>query len=150
MSYHSPEFVIASLIGDTAVRQRVPRMANLTMLPPPAGGTLYKTGQRKDCDILFYRIRQLTCIDMTGMWAALAKVDFEKISGFGWCYKAVYKGKSVDCFFPEGERDENGNEIEYGAVEVVAPTECPTGWVDLFPVEDFSSLLRTPDGEVIF
>jgi len=37
MSYHSPEFVIASLIGDTAVRQRVPRMANLTMLPPPAG-----------------------------------------------------------------------------------------------------------------
>lgn len=79
------------------------------------GGTLYKTGQRKDCDILFYRIRQHKCIDMANMWDALAaKADFEKISGFGWCYKATYRGKSVDCFFPEGERDADGNEIEYG------------------------------------
>lgn len=82
------------------------------------GGNLYKSGVgilRKDADVLFYRIRQRKCIDMDGMWAALAKVGFEKVSGFGWCYKATYKDKQVDCFFPEGERDENGDEIVYGA-----------------------------------
>lgn len=99
------------------------------------GGTLYKTGKRKDCDILFYRIRQQKCIDMVGMWDALAKkADFTKLSGFGWCYKAQYEGKSVDCFFPEGERDEDGNEIEYGIVEVV-PSVAGTG------VNEFSDLV---------
>ena len=77
------------------------------------GGTLYKQGPRKDCDVLFYRIRQRKCIEMDGMWAALLKVGFQKLSGFGWCYKATYRGYPVDCFFPEGERDENGDEIEY-------------------------------------
>lgn len=87
------------------------------------GGCLYKTGRhgnavRKDCDILLYRIRQRKCIDMDGMWAALAMLGFLKVSGFGWCYKATYFGKPVDCFFPEGERDADGNEIEYGEVPV--------------------------------
>jgi len=63
--------------------------------------------------VLFYRIRQRKCIDMDAMWAALAKIDFVKLSGFGWCYKAAYRGKPVDCFFPEGERDADGNEVEY-------------------------------------
>jgi hypothetical protein len=93
------------------------------------GGCLYKAGrtggvQRKDCDVLFYRIRQRKCIDMDAMWKELAKFNFVKISGFGWCYKAQYLGKPVDCFFPEGERDENGNEIEYGVAE--ANTSCET------------------------
>lgn len=65
------------------------------------GGCLYKTGQRKDCDLLFYRIRQAPEIKMEEMWEALHKVGFVKQSGFGWCYKAKFHGKSVDCFFPE-------------------------------------------------
>lgn len=78
------------------------------------GGTLYKKGVRKDMDILFYRIRQRPNIDMVGLWTALAKIGFEKVSGFGWCYKATFLGiKKVDCFFPEGEKDKDGNEIEY-------------------------------------
>lgn len=77
------------------------------------GGTLYKEGIRKDCDVLFYRIRQWKCISMDGMWEALSNIGFHKQSGFGWCYKATYHGKPVDCFFPEGARDEDGNEIEY-------------------------------------
>jgi hypothetical protein len=81
------------------------------------GGTLYKDGDRKDLDILFYRIRQRPNIDMEGLWTALAEIGFKKISGFGWCYKATYLGGKVDCFFPESARDENGDEIEYGAFE---------------------------------
>jgi hypothetical protein len=78
------------------------------------GGTLYKVGSRKDCDILFYRIRQAARIDMRGLWTALERVGFEVVSGRGWCFKATYEGRRVDCFFPEAERDEDGNEIEYG------------------------------------
>jgi hypothetical protein len=77
------------------------------------GGTLYKEGPRKDCDVLFYRIRQWPCICMDAMWTDLATRGFLKTSGFGWCFKALYNGKKVDCFFPEAARDENGNEIEY-------------------------------------
>jgi len=65
------------------------------------GGLLYKQGERKDCDILFYRIRQVKEIDQERLWEALALIGFEKQSGFGWCFKATYKEKPVDCFFPE-------------------------------------------------
>lgn len=70
------------------------------------GGLLYKLCQRKDCDILFYRIRQAPKIDMEGLWHTLSVIGVEKKSGFGWCYKAVYKGKPMDCFFPEEETGE--------------------------------------------
>lgn len=72
------------------------------------GGTLYKTGERKDCDILFYRIRQVESIDQDGLFAALADIGVERRSGFGWVHKATFQGKSIDMFFPEapdGEYD---------------------------------------------
>jgi hypothetical protein len=78
------------------------------------GGTLYKAGTRKDCDILFYRIRQAACIDMAGLWEALGRVGLRVYKGRGWCFKAMWQGRQVDCFFPEAERDPEGNEIEYG------------------------------------
>lgn len=66
------------------------------------GGLLYKKGERKDCDILFYRIRQRSEIDIEPMFDALRElVGLNKFNGFGWCYKATYNGKPVDCFFPE-------------------------------------------------
>jgi hypothetical protein len=74
------------------------------------GGLLYKQGKRKDCDILFYRIRQFEVIDKEGLFAALLEIGFEEQSGFGWCHKAKYCGRHVDCFFPEeqeGEYDPN-------------------------------------------
>lgn len=67
------------------------------------GGCLYKAGVRKDCDVLFYRIRQVHQIDIEGLFQALAQVGFVRQSGFGWCYKATYEGRPVDCFFPENE-----------------------------------------------
>jgi hypothetical protein len=74
------------------------------------GGTLYKDGLRKDCDLLFYRIRQVGVIDGDGLWAALSAIGLVKKRGFGWCFKAHYQGKPVDCFFPEAYdgADENG------------------------------------------
>ena len=35
------------------------------------GGTLYKDGERKDLDLLIYRIRQCESIDYSGLYAAL-------------------------------------------------------------------------------
>lgn len=66
------------------------------------GGCLYKDGPRKDLDLLFYRIRQEDDIDAEGLFEALAEeLGMVKKSGFGWCHKCEYKGKKIDCFFPE-------------------------------------------------
>ena len=80
------------------------------------GGCLYKFGERKDLDILFYRIRQVEKIDYEGLFNELRKVGIIKVSGFGWCYKAIYNEKSIDIFFPEEQNGEyvsliNNNEI---------------------------------------
>lgn len=98
------------------------------------GGSLYKTGPRKDADVLFYRIRQWKRIEMQEMWEALEKIGFVKLSGFGWCYKATFNGKPVDCFFPESARDENGDEIEYGQKAV----------------DEFAALSEPEDEEILF
>lgn len=85
------------------------------------GGTLYKDGERKDADILFYRIRQVDEIDVDGLFSALETIGVERASGFGWCIKATHHGRNVDCFFPEEEGDyptgsEDGVEDYLGAL----------------------------------
>lgn len=65
------------------------------------GGLLYKTGARKDCDLLFYRIRQVKEINLDALFTALEEIGLVEESGFGWCFKATYRGKPVDIFFPE-------------------------------------------------
>lgn len=70
------------------------------------GGLLYKPGKRKDCDILFYRIRQVERIDTEGLFDALSRIGVERHKGFGWCHKATYFDKPVDIFFPEEDEGE--------------------------------------------
>lgn len=70
------------------------------------GGLLYKDGPRKDADILFYRIRQVEEIDVDGLMGALKELGVEPGDDFGWCFKASYRGKQIDFFFPEREGDE--------------------------------------------
>ncbi len=65
------------------------------------GGTLYKDGERKDADILFYRIRQITEIDVDGLMLALMELGIKPGDDFGWCYKATYEDRPIDFFFPE-------------------------------------------------
>ena len=65
------------------------------------GGCLYKDGNRKDVDIVFYRIRQVEKIDHDGLKESLQSIGFTDIRGFGWLLKGDYKGVNVDMFFPE-------------------------------------------------
>ena len=66
------------------------------------GGLLYKEGPRKDCDILFYRIRQ-TKINEEGLFKALNGIGITDISGFGFVFKSNYEGKRLEIFFPESD-----------------------------------------------
>lgn len=66
-----------------------------------SGGCLYKIGQRKDCDIILYRIRQAPSIDFEGLFAEMAKMRITKLSGFGFCHKAIYQNKPIDFLSPE-------------------------------------------------
>lgn len=71
------------------------------------GGLLYKEGDRKDCDLLFYRIRQIPEIDMPGLFNFLESIGLETPTGFGWVYKSKVEGpKSLDLFFPEEQGGE--------------------------------------------
>jgi hypothetical protein len=65
------------------------------------GGCLYKHGPRKDCDLLFYRIRQTPEIDREGLLTALKRIGLYMGNEHGWVQKASYEGKSVDLFFPD-------------------------------------------------
>jgi hypothetical protein len=65
------------------------------------GGLLYKDGERKDADILLYRIREEQA-DFNGLFSALRfGLGIELIDDFGWCKKATWRGKPIDFFDPE-------------------------------------------------
>lgn len=66
------------------------------------GGCLYKAGERKDIDVLFYRIRQVNTILKDELLAALVdNLGIELGDRKGWCRKATWHGKKIDFFFPE-------------------------------------------------
>lgn len=65
------------------------------------GGTLYHFGERKDADILFYRIRHVCEIDVDGLMDGLRSLGVQPGDDFGWCYKATFEGRAIDFFFPE-------------------------------------------------
>jgi hypothetical protein len=75
------------------------------------GGCLYKDGDRKDLDLLFYRIRNVESIDVVGLFTALEKIGVRRdTEGEWWCIKAHHETGRIDCFFPEcdlGDYDED-------------------------------------------
>lgn len=96
------------------------------------GGTLYKDGERKDCDILFYRIRQRKHIDGEGLIAALEQIGIYQITTAEdltkWCSKFVYMPDDetelpMDIFMPEAASGEYGDSgPEEPIMEFVEPT----------------------------
>lgn len=69
------------------------------------GGVLYKGGERKDLDLLFYRIRQVPGIDKKRLFDHLeTQLNIKVVKGFGFCHKATFEGKSIDILFPEEDR----------------------------------------------
>lgn len=90
------------------------------------GGLLYKDGPRKDCDLLFYRVRQAPCIDITGLLNALHDIGLSVWKDCGFCKKADYGNLPVDLFFPEepsGEYDE-----EMDATDRVTTDDLLESW----------------------
>jgi len=68
------------------------------------GGCLYKNGDRKDLDIIFYRIRQIEKPDRKGMIRALsgiAKATGKASESYGWMTKVYANRGVIDVFFPE-------------------------------------------------
>lgn len=69
------------------------------------GGTLYKEGERKDIDILFYRVRQAWQIDIKSLIADLAAIGLRVERDCGFVIKARWQGcVDVDLLFPERPR----------------------------------------------
>ena len=73
------------------------------------GGCLYKSGPRKDADLLFYRIRQADRVDVIGLIAALKVIGIEadkyqpcnpQYPG-AWVIKARYGVQTLDLLFPD-------------------------------------------------
>jgi len=91
------------------------------------GGTLYKAGERKDVDIIFYRIRQVENIDVDGLMGALRKLGITPGGDYGWCYKATYENRAVDLFFPERKGFEAPG---YGLPASASPPVKPAGFAD--------------------
>ena len=85
------------------------------------GGCLYKVGERKDLDLLFYRVRQHPKIEKVDLFLALQEIGLKELSGWGWCHKAEYEGKKIDCFFPE--EDETISTFNLGASNSVMAEE---------------------------
>jgi hypothetical protein len=75
------------------------------------GGCLYNgeangNSERKDVDILFYRIRHWKEIDEPGLLAALTlHLDIAIGPRYGWVQKARWFGKNIDLFFPESDHN---------------------------------------------
>lgn len=89
------------------------------------GGLLYKIGERKDLDLVFYRIRQVAEIDVDGLFGALAKLGIERDRGSGFVVKALMRGRRIDCFFPEVPSGEYPTEQEAPAPrEPIEPTSA--------------------------
>ena len=71
------------------------------------GGLLYKEGDRKDCDILFYTIRSWCGMgDKIGLLSKLYELGIFINKDCGFCVKAYYHDKVLDMFFPEEEHGE--------------------------------------------
>lgn len=83
------------------------------------GGCLYKAEfNRKDCDIVLYRIRQKS-IDDVGLLAALQeKLGVEVTKRVNnWLTKAKWNDRNIDIFWPEEGNDttiwdEGGYDVE--------------------------------------
>lgn len=70
------------------------------------GGLLYKEGRRKDCDLMFYQIRQMEP-NYEVLWKYLSVAGVLRSPDYpdnGWLVKATYRGKAVDCLFPNAKK----------------------------------------------
>lgn len=65
------------------------------------GGTLYKDGDRKDLDILIYRVRQVDKFDWDKFMRLSTVYGIVWGKDHGWCKKATWQGHHIDFFDPD-------------------------------------------------
>lgn len=71
------------------------------------GGVLYKEGERKDLDVLFYRVRKTKILLVPLLQELYHKMGLRTLKNDYWCQKMQFAenwpfaGRSVDAFFPE-------------------------------------------------
>lgn len=75
------------------------------------GGLLYKEGLRKDCDLIFYQIRQdkqetEAPADKDMLLKLLMRNRIDVVRDHGFVVKCKYNYKDLDLLFPE---EESGN-----------------------------------------
>jgi hypothetical protein len=84
--------------------------------PALTGGLLYKTGPRKDCDIVIYQRGDVDGkrepINWSGLWEALQSIGLFLINDFGYVKKCTFEGKAVDIFDPTQEGGSYGPQKE--------------------------------------
>lgn len=77
------------------------------------GGLLYKTGTRKDLDVLVYPVRG-KAFDWAGFFGECeAALGVKQGTDYGWCKKATSEGRLIDFFdplAPEGQH--HSGEVE--------------------------------------
>jgi len=78
------------------------------------GGVLYKSGDRKDLDLIIYRIRNQS-IDEEKLRAVFENCGVKIIRKYGWMYKARYENRGIDILIPEsgGNEEYPSNQDEW-------------------------------------
>lgn len=75
---------------------------NIFYYPALTGGTLYKEGDRKDIDLVFYSNRQKSTTKYELINSIYDIDNFVLLEVYAnWIWKAKYKGINIDIFFPE-------------------------------------------------
>jgi hypothetical protein len=78
------------------------------------GGLLYKSGERKDLDIVVYSVRQVNP-NQDKLFRMLAQIGIQEVANYGFVVKARFLGKSIDLLFPETEKSDDP---QYGGFQL--------------------------------
>ena len=76
------------------------------LFPALTGGCLYKSGNRKDIDVVIYKHRENK--DVIDIPSIINDIDGIKlVSSHGFVTKAIYRNRAIDILFPECGVDSN-------------------------------------------
>lgn len=88
--------------GIAICRELYAELADKGFFPALTGGLLYKNGDRKDCDIVIYRHRQLVQhFETIELEPYLRNIGFSDFKYYGFVTKVKFKGFDIDIFNPE-------------------------------------------------
>ncbi len=72
------------------------------------GGCLYKGGERKDIDVVLYRVRQIPEPNLQGFFDKLVTYGWVEGKNHGWVQKMISpSGQQFDFFYPERTQGED-------------------------------------------